>query len=508
MSFSYFISHFRYQQKDTNARMYPAALTLQLSFFSIFLLAVTSHMENPVPPGWEKICRVNFTSDILSKYADYVTPVTDVTHIDCNVTDRSNLTLSQLRNHLSQVNTTNDIFLTITCHGGGTISLPWPMKTQGLIGLVVSNCFLSGKYDDFGDDSISELPDVLRVLQLQNSVWEADDFAFNKMADPNVLSSMTPDYDCGQDKSIEYMVFRNVSNFIEDKDDTLFNSSSGHGKELYESPFAGNESEFQNDVVISDNETDVITGNLTSQYLELLQNIMSLHIKCRYEKLRILDESMSQYLPVHHFQVLLSNSEYPNLEVLNYSSSGIREFPRQLEESKRHFPKIRLLDFSYNHISELYLNTTSGRSGVPVVLNLQHNNISFVSLALVTQWVRSFFFVDIRGNPLICSHHLRDLAETLDKAQEEDELFSYRYLLDMTCKFPDTQQLLNISDLNSPKSAKTRLSITTIYIICAVLVVISAALVILIVYLLRHNRSGSLKPWSMGQVNSSGVTTI
>ncbi|KAK7505250.1 hypothetical protein BaRGS_00003412 [Batillaria attramentaria] len=261
------------------------------------------------------------------------------------------------------------VALEIDCESGANISLPFPMRSPGLVRLTVRNCRLLDTYADVGTPAES-LRDTLQELDMQNCTW---------------------------DRTLVSWVYRNI------RDDIQFESPSSEGRTE-----SGTSS----------------TGKVPSA-------------ACTFNP--IWDESSMPITNKKHFEFLVRNSKFPKLREMNYSAIGMTEIPAELREWRRWFPDLRILDLSHNHIRELG-EVIPYHSDVPLVLDLQHNNITKVSLAMFRDWARvSDFSVDVRNNPVDCSCQIGEFLADFknEKLWKGPSMRFYRDQLSaMTCATP------------------------------------------------------------------------
>ncbi|CAG5115591.1 unnamed protein product [Candidula unifasciata] len=475
---------------------------------------------NPVPLGWEKMCTYRLDSEIVKLYTETAPSSGHVIRLQCHVAGNSEITwhFQTLRDWLRGIPGIS-VFVDVSCSNGGHISLPWPMKANGVVGVLVSGCILKGKYADFGNPDISLIPDQLRVLEIRNSVWLSDGSGYDILRSPAGLANLTSDYDCGQDSTIEYLVTNNVSDALEldnvrGKPLTTDKQPVG-GFRLDVNSFLGGlgasisdesqtETHLQSpyrtdewmdvDLDRSDEEDSVHsleflfisngqrrklndrglsiqpamappnsnppktklapelkTTSASEEFKQLLQNLLSLDVKCNYEKLRILDESNPQLLPVDHFTLMVQGTRYPELRVMNYSRAGIREMPQELQDFRMYFPKLQYLDLSRNFLTKIPLTSRFGDvSGNSLTLDVRNNLIRSLSVEDLLLWAQNVdVFVDIRDNPFHCGCQM---LQFLQKIKSEsffvDNLRRYKYIRDLQCASPPHlkgQKLSNIS---------------------------------------------------------------
>ncbi|RUS80593.1 hypothetical protein EGW08_011648 [Elysia chlorotica] len=445
---------------------------------------VISHdVETILPTSWAPICSFTQDNNILGLYVDQL-PAERVFLVKCHVSPNDVWSFSTLQAWLKSF-TGFLVFLTVECRDEAAISLPWPMKANGLVGLKVSGCRLKDKYADVFNPDISTLPDEMRVLDIRDSVWLSDVAAFELMTQSEVLLGMSADYDCGQDSTLEYIVMSNLTDSLS----TVTGSSMGKDRELIDESFkkasnqkdsnqspaefalapgtsagdppttsnsnaASSQKDFLMRLLQSPNISDALAisvskplsgaaNNATSPtqvgYQDLLKNIQSVDHACVYKRLKVLDESCPSVMSVHHFGIMVQSGSYPELRTMNYSFSGLPEIPQELREFRVFFPKLSYLDLTKNGIRHVAL-PKSPRTPVShqLSMDLRHNQITHINLSTVQSWAEiKDIYVDIRFNPIDCGCHMNDLLLAMkSKDFFIDSMAPYKYLKDMKCSSP------------------------------------------------------------------------
>ncbi|CAG5124006.1 unnamed protein product [Candidula unifasciata] len=367
--------------------------------------------------------------------------------------------------------------ITVTCQVGANISLPWPMKVAGLIELHVTYCLLVDRYGNFMDSVNSKIENDMKVLDIRHSTWLLN--KTNRILESSGDSlNLTSDFDCGQSSSLETIITSNVSDTIVDNLEEMLDSTPDSAKPKERKPklpeVTGDitdgpvrpEDRLINDTtkVVSDdshltkdkknNETTTMTPPAEDvqvtpkqsrqaelDYINLIKQILKTGSKCTFQKLKHFDESIAQVTPLHHFEFLVYGSEYPVLEFMNYSRIGLKEFPKEFSEWRIYFPRLKLLDLTYNYLSELKLANISATPGTgDVVFNLRHNNFTSISIELLQSWAAvDQLVVDIRDNPIHCGCELVSLLPSLeDESTFAGKLAPYRYVRNLRCYTPES----------------------------------------------------------------------
>ncbi|CAG5124005.1 unnamed protein product [Candidula unifasciata] len=465
----------------------------------VVVISATADVESniaPVPLELKLMCAAKFDSDILGLYVENVTGSDHVIHIQCSVDGNKGDTLSfrTLQEHFHQFRGIS-IFLQIRCSNRGEISLPWPMKAQGLVGLVVYNCGMTQKYADFGSLELLTMPDFLRVLEIRNSAWLSDDTDFYKMINPEGLASLTSDYDCGQDSTIEYMVTSNVSYlFTTPSDGRTLAPDLPSDTRVQDNTYGSNQTfNISNQTMYTSSENK----SSEDEFLNLLRSLQSLKLQCHFNKLKLLDESIPHVLPIHHFALMVLGATYPELKVMNYSFSGIRQLPEELQDFRKYFPKLELLDLSWNYLTEVEIGTRPrGVDGRFLTLDVRHNLISNLSVENISSWAMADgVLVDIRDNPIYCGCGMQPLLQKIQSGiLFVGKLDKYSYIQEMRCAEPLGVRGLRLSEVTlacgkdnevSSPSLDTDKTVNIIIVstVAAVVVVVAALLVVVIVNL-------------------------
>lgn len=407
----------------------------------VIIICVMSGVANgitPIPRDWRPMCTQKLDSNILELYVENVTSSGHVIDVFCNVdgSKGDKLLFRTLRDHLRQVRETS-LFLQIRCSNGGVVSLPWPMKARGLVGLVVSNCVLTEKYADFGNPDISNTADSLRVLEIRNSAWLSDDSSLDKMTSAEGLASFTSDYDCGQDSTIEYLVNSNVSYVFPATDGGTAAPDAISDTSRNQAAFQ----DFDHTPIISNHTLNTASENKSNEdaFLKLLDNLQSLNLQCNYAKLKLLDESVPHVLPIQHFALLVQGAKYPELRTMNYSFAGIRKMPPELQDFRKYFPKLQQLDLSWNYLTEVELTASPrGADGRILKLDVRHNLITGISVDKLTAWSEAEdVILDIRDNPLRCGCEMQHAVQVIQSGTFfVGKLARYSYIQEMRCADP------------------------------------------------------------------------
>ncbi|GFR60645.1 protein toll [Elysia marginata] len=499
---------------------------------------MSQNFETILPPTWAQICTFTQDNNILGFYVDHL-PAERVFSIRCSVSQEDAWSFVTFQTWLKGF-TGFSVFLTVECADRGTISLPWPMKAKGLVGLKVSRCRLKDKYADVMNPDISAMADQLRVLDMRDSVWLSDTAAFEFMIRPEVLLGMTADYDCGQDSTLEYMVMSNVTDTLRshsgasmnqgtDSDSGTTKQSINHeknasGASAGRSINHGSSTNALNDAIMrlsqSSNISDTLAVSLNEPkssaannkasptqtgYQELLMNIQSVQHTCVYEKLKVLDESCPSVMSAHHFSIMVQGGSYPEVRKMNYSFSGLPEIPRELREFRVYFPKLAYLDLTKNFIRHVALPNPAQIPASPhLSLDLRYNHITNINLSMIYSWAAAKdIYIDIRFNPIDCECHMNDLLLAMKKNDFFNGLLEpYKYLKDIACYSPlslkgqklscielscsgPTSNSLAAEYARNNSLSQTNLAVLLVFC-CLATAILAVVIVVLILYLRKY----------------------
>ncbi|PVD20663.1 hypothetical protein C0Q70_18821 [Pomacea canaliculata] len=353
-----------------------------------------------LPTGWDEICQ---STSLVANDSN--------ASFSCHVTREAQVQwrLADLRASLA----TKDVKVSfnVTCEQGANISLPWPMKAPGLVELRVRDCILLDQFADFQTPA-EKLSDSLRVLDMQHCTWLTDVQTFLMFY--SKMENMSEEFDCGQDSSLVEYIMKNISRHLRG----LSKSLSGLGQNSGPSKGAD-------------------TGTI---FKKLLEKTDKIDIRCYFSKLQVLDESNTDNFPKHHFEMMVPKNKYPSLRIMNYRNIGLLSVPEQLKQWTRFFPKLEVIDLSYNRIKDLNMEYPFP-SNVSMTLVLHYNNITKISMDILKNWAQiPGLYVDIRHNPINCTCELGNLLDQLNNTTAWTGLAMtyYRsYVPDLTCFTPE-----------------------------------------------------------------------
>ncbi|KAK7114330.1 uncharacterized protein [Littorina saxatilis] len=448
-----------------------------LSFASASTSSSSSDFWTSLSPAWQSSCDVQYDVD------------NDVNAtLNCHVTrqDRGLLRLADLRTALgSGANSTGlKIALNLTCDTGGMVSLPWPMRAPGLVKLTVVNCGMLDKYADF-NTSAEQIPDSLRVLDVRDCTWLNKAEAVDRVIRNSEI--VTGEYECGQDSTVQFHLYRNVSDMDLDlKCFSVFADASKKGK--FQGHLSGDvgqilsmkETEFSDFINFTKTlgvEFSVCADRLVevrrrknegsnSSRIDPMEDMRwsriqldKIKVSCNYERLEVMDESYASTLHRKHFEYMVKDSKYPKLRVLNYSHIGIDEVPEEIREWRIFFHESNLsvVDLSHNRIKEVgsippFANPLGNQT---TKIDLRFNDIRCISKTMFTDWATvPGLFVDIKNNPIDCCCGVSAFKELLVVMQNSSKwpgqplLTYWKDLSTMRCAYPQHLAGRLIASLN------------------------------------------------------------
>lgn len=355
--------------------------------------------------------------------------------------------------------------ITVTCEAGANISLPWPMKVAGLTELHVTNCRLLDKFSNFNDPADRTIDEDMKVLEIRHSTWVHN---FTDLSLMSILQNLTSEFDCGQDSSLETMITSNVSSTIimdrvdfhsaEDNDeigdyvDVDLDNDFTNGPAKPEDRLIKDTTKVVSDHSnVKSQETETSTAQTVpattdsareeeKQYGDMMRRAAASLIKCNFNKLKIIDESISPVTSKDHFSLMVQGAQYPVLEKMNYSYFGLQTVPSELTLWRLYFPKLKFVDLSRNVISEIQVEKSNHVEGAdPVTFDLRYNNFTTISTDMLKSWADDAdnFRVDIRENPIHCGCDMAELLPHLaDSSTFEGKMAAYSYVKDLRCYTP------------------------------------------------------------------------
>lgn len=345
-----------------------------------------------IPPNWSSVCSL-----ILN----------NTTVVDCDIghdvaikwkfDDLTKWTLS------NSVNVT--YHLNIRCVYGVNISLPWPFKSPGLIGLKVSNCGIENYYKNYLRN-FEDYPDELEMFVIEQCVFIENPLDILKVFN----GPATKSFICGQSDSIKRYVYR------------------------------------KNTIVLRGNLSDINESNIT----KVNDNLNTVGIQCKFWHLHDIENTQNGYLSERHFQVFTKDNNYPSLTHCNYSHNFINKLPLVFQNFRTSFPKLEVLDLSHNVITLWdfsYHVTTLVES---TYVDLRYNNITHITLDdMETLAGLEPAFVDIRDNPISCDCAMKKFMTELKFGSVfNPNMVKYKYIENMTCVTPESFKGIRLKEFN------------------------------------------------------------
>ncbi|XP_063442091.1 protein toll-like [Mytilus trossulus] len=218
----------------------------------------------------------------------------------------------------------------------------------------------------------------------------------------------------------------------------------------------------------------------------MIANIRELDHRCSYNELIGIDISSSTTRSRYFLSILIELSTFPKVTFFNLSNTGQTEITKEFKMWWRFFPKMELLDLSYNIISTIDLDPSAFTwSSFKIKIDLRYNNITELAQEdLELLGSLSNVNVDIRYNPIHCecSDHMIELLEIIhdDTKWEAMGLHRYDYLKNMTCNLPDILKGRKLSDITKSDILCPMFSASS----PALIIVLSICILILIVIII------------------------
>lgn len=377
--------------------------------------------ENNLPSRWRNICSVkpNLTCLEPSTDTNVVYSITKEQPIcvSCVIEPGNTWNLLDLRTFVR--NSDLAYAVTVRCHGGANISLQWPLRVDGLKYISVSYCLILDYRTEYFDRSINEIPDTLIYYSIKHSKIYVD--LQNFMEFTNNVNLLTEASRCGPEKELMVSIDQNISYQFKILPRPIMNE---------------------------------LKANLTNQAAQNLRRFLVSPIICNYTKLVSIDRSISKSFGANHATILLQNSAFPVLRVLNLSNVMLKDIPHKFDDWRLYFPRLKILDLSKNFIKEFHTVLDYGtKQENPNVgkIDLSNNNITTITLKQLNSLKdHKYVTVDIRKNPFICNCKMKDFVEHFHLPRDQTVVGvsrQYDYLRYLTCGSPDFLQGRVIVDL-------------------------------------------------------------
>ncbi|XP_033755268.1 uncharacterized protein LOC117338154 [Pecten maximus] len=310
-------------------------------------------LNDSLPQEWSTICSIQLRLECLHPSTKQVIvdtlKIAQPTCVSCSVGPGESLRFEDLRKFLQNPFVRRSYAVTIRCQDGGNITLPYPMRANGLKYIHVQNCLIHDAMADYFNDDIKFIPDTLVYYAIIDSVFYVDstDFALTIKN----MQYITKAAKCGPEKALMIAISRNIS-YVFSK--VVFPEVEPMKRE--ETPVAAR---------------------------AFYRGVSRAAFTCNYTKLIELDRSIAMHLGSKHDSVLLQNSDFPALLVFNLSYALLRELPGKLDDWRLYFPRLKLLDLTHNRISDfrsvLDYGTKSEDPSMGVI-DLRYNNITTITL--------------------------------------------------------------------------------------------------------------------------------
>ncbi|KAK6185300.1 hypothetical protein SNE40_007563 [Patella caerulea] len=439
--------------------------------FSMISTITSSLSTAYFPTSWSSVCTSSINNNTETKRANlfcYLGPndpvIINLTHLNRFTPYLPDLTVN----------------VTIECSIGGNLSMTWPMKIAGLVGLMVQDCVIYDFMSDWNNQELEGTLDTLQTLSVINSIYLINiPLLFQAITE---FKNVSNEWNCGHDTTLRKIIFRSFRFHVD---------NIGNDIMPYQLP----------DLSVMDQNAMVNEG-----------------FHCTFPHLEYLEESFDEIATSYHFEAL-KMGDYPNLRCMNYSNSVWSAIPPALNDWHLKYPKLDYMDFSSNQISEVKLRDyRSSVTKTITVLDVRNNNITTIAVQDIKDWIKelSYMFVDIRNNPLDCSCIKQ---EFIYQVQDEDwfvgDLFKYKYIRNMTCATPPSARGKMLKHLTkddmgcaSPPTDQT--------IVIVIMAVVAAILIILIILSVRYRkeikiilytRFGILIPSEMSDKSDSKIYT-
>jgi hypothetical protein len=404
-----------------------------------------------LPKPWEKLCRAS--EDLLVKHNG----TGRYFNIECYLTGKNFLNFVSFRNFTSEIEANVLFSLSFICSNGGSLYFPYPGRARLLHSLLITGCTIFGYRAEKGDQSIDLIQDDMKYLVLNDSVLLTTTSA-------EVYDFLSPEqssiaYECGPLNAIE-ITERHLWNSFENMTSFEFDLSED---------------------VINEKVKDFHRHHFTTSY------------RCKYNNLRSLDKSFFFGADIQILIGQLQNSFYPEIELFNFSSIGIREIPVQFYEWRLLSKKLKHIDLTHNKISELGSFTChdSPLENVTVgFIDLRYNNITYLksrNLKSMFQEICDKFWIDIRENPFNCDCEMKDFIDFLSETNFTGKS-RYEYLYDLKCFNPPSLRGKIIYQLSLEQLGCTILYTTILKTPIIVLCIIVFLFIVSLILCIRYRK--------------------
>lgn len=409
-----------------------------------------------LPNGWDEFCKLK--NDSTDKIKFYL--------CDIKVQFSGKWNFLQLKDHIA--NKSVKYKFDIRCDYPANISVQWPLKAKNLLRIKAENCELEHYLRGYSNMNTSYIPDELEYIHFENSIIIIDIFDMLKIA--GNISELDKDFNCGHEETVEYYIFKNNSygfgNSVEKFLTTQYN-----------------------------NNVSSMNADIVNKGSEMLPKARLIRHKCIYRKLLYVDLSVNQQTSKFHTELATENSMFPELRIFNLSNTMLPNLAEAHRKWYRYFPKLEVMDLSYNLFTELEFDPSGDAWEVPrLTMNMSHNNVTELKVAKLEELVNmEKLFIDFSNNPLncTCTEETRQLITFINDQSKwsQPKYQRYNFMKDMECKYPKEIQGKRLADLTT-KDLNCKLELLEKIAVEAVvfLSLLSVVLIIVIIVLLKFRR--------------------
>ncbi|KAK6185375.1 hypothetical protein SNE40_007625 [Patella caerulea] len=395
----------------------------------------------------------SYTSDI-DNLCDVITKEQNYSVI-CNVDNNGVFEFTTFRNWSKLMPNSSTISLSVICAGGGVIKLPWPFLSLNLEFLSVSGCRVQGFFSEMFDSEIIEsTPMKLEHVEIVDTNIEID--VEETMQISVNFSEISAEYECGP-INVRTYIWRNVSMSI-----------------VGEMPLPDHSYDYDDSLETARQEA--VRANNDPKYI------------CHYKSTETYEQSNTNGISPFELSMLVGNSYFPNLKVLNYTDTGHKDIPNELVDWRKEFPKLEKLDLSHNRLSRFHFKDVGYGTTPTGYINLQYNNIQSLSeTEIVSLSLLESALIDIRNNPFNCEcneiTYFNQFLLQNDGPAAAGLQAGYEYLWDIKCVQPPRLAGRKISELN-----KSILCDADVSIYVAQIAILSTVVIILLIVIILITR--------------------
>ncbi|XP_050399512.2 toll-like receptor 2 type-2 isoform X1 [Patella vulgata] len=388
--------------------------------------------------------------DIVSKNQNY--------SVICNVDNNGVFEFTTFRDWSKLMPNSSTISLSVTCVAGGVIKLPWPFLSLNLEYLSVSGCRVQEFFSEMFDfETIKSIPVKLSHVEIVDTNIEID-FVDTMQISLN-FSDISPEYECGP-INVRTYIWRNVTMSI-----------------VGEMPLPDYSYHYDDSLE-------------TARQQAVRANNDPTHT-CNYKATETYEQSNTNGISPFELSMLVGNSYFPNLKLLNYTNTGYKDIPNELVDWRKEFPKLEKLDLSHNDLSRFHFKDVGYGTTPTGYINLQYNNIQSLSETEIESLsLLESALIDIRNNPFKCEcneiTYFNQFLLQNDGPVAAGLRADYEYLWDIKCVQPPRLAGRKISELNKSILCDADVSIYVAQI--ATLSTVVIILLIIIVLITRYRK--------------------